>query len=363
MNKSLSSNKLRILIDIGHPAHVHIFKNAAKEFESRGYRVLWTARNREVVVDLLKQYGFDFKILTRPKHGFLKALGELIEHDLKMLSTVLKYKPHLMMGTSIGITHVGRLLKIPSLFFSEDDKSVQKHIVLLAYPFCNFIITPDCLASENWGKKHILHRSYHELAYLHPDNFCPDSNVLDMLNQKSEDRFFILRFVSFQARHDVREEGIPHETKKYLIQFLSEFGSVYITSERPLPKEFEKFRFPLHPSLIHDALSFATIFIGDSQTMTAEAAVLGVPSIRYNSFVGRLTYLEELEHKYQLTFGYRPGQEEEMLKKIKELLKTKNLREEWFKRRDSMLKEKINLTKWTVDFVEKIALKEKIWNN
>jgi predicted glycosyltransferase len=33
------------------------------------------------------------------------------------------------------------------------------------------------------------------------------------------------------------------------------------------------------------------LYIGDSQTMAAEAAVLGIPSIRFNSFVGKLVYL------------------------------------------------------------------------
>ncbi|MBK7853743.1 MAG: hypothetical protein IPJ79_01455 [Bacteroidetes bacterium] len=64
---------------------------------------------------------------------------------------------------------------------------------------------------------------------------------------------------------------------------------------------------------------FAHMYIGDSQTMAAEAAVLGTPSIRYNDFVGEISYLEELEHLYQLTFGFKTNNRQGMIDKITEL--------------------------------------------
>ena len=47
------------------------------------------------------------------------------------------------------------------------------------------------------------------------------------------------------------------------------------------------------------------MFIGDSQTMTSEAAVLGVPSLRCNSFAGRISYINEQEFKYGLTLFHQ----------------------------------------------------------
>lgn len=65
---------------------------------------------------------------------------------------------------------------------------------------------------------------------------------------------------------------------------------------------------------IHHAMAFAKMYIGDSQTMAAEAAVLGTPSIRFNDFVGEIGYLEELENTYQLTFGIMTSDRENLLK-------------------------------------------------
>ena len=104
---------------------------------------------------------------------------------------------------------------------------------------------------------------------------------------------------------------------------------------------------------MHHILSFSTMLISDSQSMTMEAAVLGVPSIRYNSFVGRISVLEELQNKYRLTYGFRPGQEDSMINKLKKLLKKKDLQHEWQKRRKKMLSDKVDFNQWMIDFFER----------
>jgi predicted glycosyltransferase len=94
------------------------------------------------------------------------------------------------------------------------------------------------------------------------------------------------------------------------------------------------------------------MLVGDSQTMTSEAAVIGTPSIRSNSFVGRISYLEEEEHKYGLTFGFLPDQAEKMFDKISELLAIQNLKSIWRCKRSEMLKDKIDVSSFFVWFVE-----------
>jgi predicted glycosyltransferase len=91
-------------------------------------------------------------------------------------------------------------------------------------------------------------------------------------------------------------------------------------------------------------MAFAKMYIGDSQTMAAEAAVLGTPSIRFNDFVGEISYLEELEHKYQLTFGIRTSDQEKLFEKTKELIEQSDLSETFRLRKEIMLKEKTDLS-------------------
>jgi predicted glycosyltransferase len=168
----------------------------------------------------------------------------------------------------------------------------------------------------------------------------------------TNDRFFILRFNAFKAHHDIGVKGLSHEQKKQLISILSEHGKVFITGERELDPEFEPYKLRMDSDKIHSLIAYATMLIGDSQTMTSEAAVLGTPSVRCNSFVGKISYLEEEEQKFGLTYGFKPDQFEELLSKVEELLKNPDLKREWQGRRDIMLKEKIDVTSFWVWFIE-----------
>jgi len=94
--------------------------------------------------------------------------------------------------------------------------------------------------------------------------------------------------------------------------------------------------------------------------MSVESALLGVPSIRYSSFAGKLSVLEELEHKYELTFGFQPSESEAMFEKIDELLSMPNLKEEWQLRRQRMLQDKIDVTSFFVWFIENYPESAKI---
>ena len=91
--------------------------------------------------------------------------------------------------------------------------------------------------------------------------------------------------------------------------------------------------------------------------MSVEAAVLGVPAIQYNSFVGRISVLNELENKYDLTYGFNAKDSEStaaMICKIEELLAIAHLPEIWQEKRKKMLSEKINLTTWMIDLFNNI---------
>nr|BBJ04652.1 hypothetical protein YBY_25010 [Marinobacter nauticus] len=46
---------------------------------------------------------------------------------------------------------------------------------------------------------------------------------------------------------------------------------------------------------MHHVLAHARLVVTDSQTMTAEAACLGVSVVRVSTFVGKLSYLDDLE--------------------------------------------------------------------
>ena len=213
---------------------------------------------------------------------------------------------------------------------------------------------------------------YHELAYLHPNHFTPDPKIVEAYGIDTSKPYFIFRFSSLNAYHDLGIHGMSKEITQRLIEIMEPFGTIYITSERPLEPQFEKYRIKINPLDMHHVMAFASLYIGDSQTMAAEAGVLGVPFVRFNDFVGRIGYLRELEDKYELGYGIhasvlpadsdirrndgspQPSGVEELYKRVEELvaMPSGQRRKLWSERRKQMLSDKIDCAKFLTYFIE-----------
>jgi predicted glycosyltransferase len=187
---------------------------------------------------------------------------------------------------------------------------------------------------------------------LHPDVFTADKNVVRKYFNPDE-TYFIIRFAKLKAHHDSGVKGIDRDVALKLIELLKPHGKVYITAEREMEKEFEPYRLKIAPIDMHHVMAFADMYIGDSQTMAAEAGVLGVPFIRYNDFVGRIGYLRELEDVYKLGFGIKPENEALLLSTVSSLLMNGNRKSEWREKRERFLKDKINVTDFFVEVITK----------
>lgn len=99
-------------------------------------------------------------------------------------------------------------------------------------------------------------------------------------------------------------------------------------------------------------MAFSDLYIGDSQAMTAEAGVLGVPFIGFDDFVGKIGYLNDLEQKYELGYGIKPENEEELYKKVNELLTNPDRKSQWSKKLAKMLADKIAVDRFITELVE-----------
>jgi len=340
----LDRKTLTYLFDLGHPAHFHLFRHNIRALQEKGHRVIITAKDQPVLIALLDIAGMDYINLGRKGSSMLsKALRQLV-FDWKIMRIAIRNKVDTGVGISVSVPHAALFCGMKSVLFDDDDRSVTPLFYLLAHRFANRVYSPDCLAFQQGGKKYTYYPGYHELAYLHPARFTPDPTIPLKAGMQPGEPYFILRFNAFGAYHDKGHSGISEHRKKALVEKLKRHGNVFITGEKNLSPELEPHRITIHPAEIHHFMAFATMYIGDSQTMASEAAVLGVPSIRMNSFAGRISYLEELEKKYGLTFGFQPKDFNNMLIKIDELLAMPGIKEEWQRRRQKMLEEKIDVT-------------------
>ncbi|MDY6865404.1 MAG: DUF354 domain-containing protein, partial [Halobacteriota archaeon] len=241
---------MRVLVNIGHPAHVHFFRNFIFEMRKKGNSVLITAQHKEIAINLMKAYNLEYEYLGEKYKGSVKKMVGTIYRDYLLQKVTKKYNPDILTGIlDMYSAHVGKLNKIPSIVFTDTEHA--KLANMLTFPFASTICTPSCF-KDDLGKKHVKYNGYHELAYLHPNYFKPNPTVLEEIGLNERDNFIIVRFVSWQASHDIGYGGLTLENKKKAVKEFEKYGKVLITSESPLPSEFEKYRISVPPEKIHD---------------------------------------------------------------------------------------------------------------
>lgn len=341
---------MRILIDIGHPAHVHYFRNLYFELVKK-HEVTVTCKSVRIILQLLDHYKIPYINLGEKGGGIYDKIKRQLGFTSYLYQLIKDRQIELAVGVSASIVHATKFTKSRSILFDDDDQSVQPLTAKFVTPFADSILSPDSLAYERTIRA-IYYPGFHELAYLHPKVFTPNPDITTKYGISSTDKYFVLRFNAFNAHHDINEGGMNIEQKRKLVRLLSGYGRVFITTEADLDEEFSQYRLPIAPEDIHHFLFFAQMLVSDSQTMTSEAAMLGTPSFRCNSFVGRISYLEEEEKRYDLTYGFLPHQYSWMLDKIEELLVLQNIKTYWQEKRQHMLRDKIDVSSFWLWFIE-----------
>lgn len=265
---------LRVLIDIGHPAHVHFLKHIAWRIQSLGGEVCITTREKDVATRLLDAYGFDYHLVGRYSNLIDKALS-LISTNYKILKIARDFNPHAFVSLgSIHATHVASFMGRICLCFEDTEDSGFQHALYV--PLATRVYTPQAFR-KHLGKNQVIYQGYHEMAYLLPKYFQPDPTVLSKYGLKEDEVFSIVRVVAWKATHDWRQSGISD--LRSLVNLLERYGRVFITSESNLEPDLDENRVKINPEEMHTMLAYAKVYVGEGITMASESATLGTPAI------------------------------------------------------------------------------------
>lgn len=344
---------MKILIDIGHPAHVHYFRNFIKIMEEKEHSFFIIARNKEVTQDLLKLYNISFASRGKGKNSLIGKLLYIIKADIIILNYARKFKPDLFLSfASPYAAHASWVVKKPHITFDDTEHAHMAH--KLYAPFTDVIFSPKCFINP-FSKKQILFDGFMELSYLRQKYFNPDKNISKYLGISENEKYAIIRFVSWNANHDIGQFGLDYATKQMIVKRLNEKLKVFISAEGLLPEEFEPYRIKIPVNRMHDVLAFAHLFVGEGATMASECAMLGTPAIYVNSLDAGT--LQEQE-KRGLIAGFRNSKG--VIEKMEEWLSNENLHAEMKVKRNKMLDEMIDPTKMLVWFVENYPNSKKI---
>jgi predicted glycosyltransferase len=352
MDRKTSTTLKKFLFYFGHPAQYLFLRGAMKNLLNQGHSVTILIKTKDVLEQLVISDGFAYQNILQVQRGNsrISIFLSLLKRLRNIVKIILKDRPDVMVGTDATVALIGYLFSISRITITEDDYEVIKNLARLTYPFTETILCPAVCWVGNHNKKKVGYAGYMKLGYLHPEVFMPNHKILNKYNL--QEGYVLIRLAKLTAHHDFGVKGISIEHLNEIIKKCKEKGlRVYISSEAELADIYKIYQTHFEPNDMHHVMSFAALLISDSQSMSVEAAMLGVPSIRFSDFVGKISVLEELEYKYKLTFGVMPSNPQKLFNKIDDLLEEKSLKELFKERRKKMLSEKINVTSFLTWFL------------
>ncbi|MDW3193284.1 MAG: DUF354 domain-containing protein [Cytophagales bacterium] len=339
---------MKALVDIGHPAHVHYFKNFIRIFQEQGNEVLVTARSKEISHELLKLANIPFVSRGKGSNGALGKLLYIAKGDWIIYREARKFKPDIFLSfSSPYAAHVSSLMGKPHIAF--DDTEHAKLGRLLYRPFTDLVLSPKAYNGKI-SKKQKLFDGYMELCYLHPNYFSPNPDIKDLMGLKPDEKFCLFRFVSWNANHDLGHNGINLEMKRKMVHELSKILKVFISSEMELPDDLKPYQFNAPIDRMHEALYYADLVLGESATMASESALLGTPAI-YLDDIGR-GYTDDLEtHGLVWNFTESIEDQEKSLECAIEILQKAEMMKAFNENHRKLIANKIDVTQYLLEEV------------
>ncbi|QSG07770.1 DUF354 domain-containing protein [Halapricum desulfuricans] len=340
------------------PAHVHMYKHVIRKLQQRGHQTSILARDYGCTIALLDWEELDYTVYGSCGTDRRSLFKQLPGHYYHIARTVRRLDPDLIFGMGAYGAHAGLLSRTPSVLVLDSEPTSLDHAI--STPFARVILTPSAFRKD-LGESHYTFEGFKESAYLHPSVFDPDPTIRDDLGVGPDEQYVILRLNAFGSHHDVGRDGLTPEVRGPLIERLAEHATVFVSDEddsldfSTLPAR----PFDLHPAKLHDALAEASVLVADTQTMVTEAALLGTPAIRSNSFVGEddMGNFLELE-RAGLIVNLRDATE--IVDRAISLLADDETGSTWRQRRDAYVKDMVNLTDILVEVAESFETVESV---
>ncbi len=341
---------MKYIFELNHPKHYYQFKYVMQQLRDKGHTIKVLARDKDVLLQLLKEENVEYEIFGRHRHSMLAKIFGTFSILMNYRQIVSKFKPDVIVSkASFYGTFIAWLTNRKSVIFPDSEvvKVTNRYVV----PLSSLIITPQTF-KLNYGNKHKRVAGLFEDCYLTPSIFTPNKEIAEQYHLQKP--YAILRFVGWYANHDVGQGGMTPEQREQLIAAIQQHLTVYISSEKPLPTNLQQYKLPTPASAIHHVLSEAELYIGDSQTMATEAALLGTPAIRSNSFVGPndMSNFIMLEKDYKLLHNI--AEFDKVLSKATELSTTSH-KKEWQTKREQYYSTTGDINKSIVKLLEEIS--------
>lgn len=336
---------MNILIEVRHPHHVHVFRHTYFELINRGHKVKVIAVDKEMSYSLLEKFNIPYEKVGRNKKRLFNKLVTIFNSTYKVNRIAKHFKADILVAkASPSMAFTSFLRRRPYILFTDTENA--RLLWFIIKPFVHTFVSPDCF-EKKMGNNHVMFHGYLESAYLHNSVYNPDISVLADLGVDIGEKYVLMRFVSWNASHDIGQGGFDDASKIRIVKSLAEKARVFISSENELPAELKAFKLQTDPDKIFDVMKYASLYIGEGATMASESVMLGTPTIFVNSLETGYT---NKQRKEGLLFQYNSS--EGVLEKSLDLIHDKSTKEEYIEKSKNAFKNYINVPDFIVWFIE-----------
>lgn len=353
---------MKVLFIVYHPVDPYIvFETAKKIEENKGESFFIIIEKENIIKRIVDSKGFKNKVIGHSKKTVVGKILDIVTIVFKISRIVKKYKPDIVFSTASPYTSFAlKFDQTPLICWDDTETSTfnLKH----SFRRMNSLLLTDSYYKEMKHEKVIKFNGYKELAYLHPNIFSPEKDVLKSLGLVETDVIVLMRFSALHAMHDIGLESEVIANDHKILNFIKKIEKKYkakifiSVTERDLDERFKDYKLRIEPSKYVHLLAFCSLYIGEGTTTACEAGVLGVPWIALRD--QPLGYLIDQEYNYSL--GLRINNLDDALNKGEGFLMNMNGKKEWKVKSEKLISEKIDVSAFLTWFIEAYPESHKI---
>jgi predicted glycosyltransferase len=302
---------MRVWLDVLTPKQANLFAELHDRLNAKGCKVLVTTRHYREVNELLELR--KLKTSKVGRHGGAYLKDKLLESSKRVTALaefVGDYSPDVAISfSSPEAARVAFGLGIPH--YCVSDSPHAEAVCRLTIPLSEKLFTPWVIPSYAWNRYGIRPRDVVRYRALDPIvwiNCKNNPKALDELNLDLTKPVVVIRTSEeFAAYLSDRSAARVSTTMDIIANILDlSNGELQLVVLPRYDEQGEKFRKRfgtriIAPQHVIDGVSLlraSSVFIGGGGTMSAEAALLGVPVISY--YPGDQTFVEKFLVKYGL---------------------------------------------------------------
>lgn len=317
---------MRIWIDLGNSPHVPFFSALSKEFEKRGHKILWTARDYAQTVELSNKMGLNPTVFgTHGGKSLVQKGFKFGVRILNLLNWIRDKKIDLIVSHNSHESHVvARIMRIHSVNLMDYEHHPANN---LSFRLAKRVIVPESFPDE-FLKKFNSQNKAKKFAGIKEDvylsDFQPDKDFGSELKELGISPKDILVVIRPHAPEALYHRQFSNEILNEVLDRFAKSENVKIIllprkkTQSQILREKHPQKNIIIPDKVFDGanlLASADLVVSGGGTMNREAAALGIPTATI--FAGNWAAIDEYLLREKLLIRIESLEDLEKLKLVK----------------------------------------------